>query len=68
MNAQRYADLLTYHKSRNPAAVRAALDRLLVGNGFTCLECGKRFRSAQSAMRASNEGCPKCGSVDVDLA
>lgn len=35
---------------------------------FECLECGKQFRTVRSAERAANEGCPKCGGVDIDLA
>ena len=34
---------------------------------FGCMECGKRFRSTASAERASLDGCPKCGGVDVDV-
>jgi hypothetical protein len=34
---------------------------------FVCLECGKKFYSAKSAENASNNGCPKCGGVDIDL-
>ena len=36
-------------------------------SGFKCLECGKRFRTVAAAQRASNDGCPKCGGVDIDL-
>jgi len=35
--------------------------------GWTCLECGKKFRTVASAERASSVGCPKCGGVDIDL-
>ncbi|HXG08380.1 MAG TPA: hypothetical protein VNK04_01180 [Gemmataceae bacterium] len=35
---------------------------------FACMECGKRFKSAKAARRAANDGCPKCGGVDIDLA
>jgi predicted nucleic acid-binding Zn-ribbon protein len=35
---------------------------------FACLECGKKFRTAKAALRASNHGCPKCGGSDIDLA
>lgn len=34
---------------------------------FACQECGKKFRTVSAAERASNDGCPKCGGVDVDL-
>ena len=37
-------------------------------SGFQCLECGRKFRTLEAAERASSEGCPKCGSVDVDLS
>ena len=35
---------------------------------FECLECGKKFKTAKAAEKASSEGCPKCGGVDIDLA
>ena len=37
---------------------------------FACQECGKLFRTTKAAERAAygDEGCPKCGSSDVDLA
>jgi hypothetical protein len=34
---------------------------------FKCLECGRKFRTAASAERASIHGCPNCGGVDIDL-
>lgn len=34
---------------------------------FQCMECGKRFRTTRAAERASMNGCPKCGGVDIDL-
>ena len=34
---------------------------------WVCLECGKKFATARSAERAANNGCPKCGGVDIDL-
>ncbi len=34
---------------------------------FACLECGKRL-SLSAAQHAVNEGCPKCGGSDIDLA
>lgn len=38
------------------------------GSGFACMECGKKFKTIAAAERASTNGCPKCGGVDVDLA
>ena len=35
---------------------------------FKCLECGHQFRTVKAAERAANNGCPKCGGVDIDLA
>ena len=35
---------------------------------FACLECGKRFRTVNAARRATLEGCPNCGGVDIDEA
>ena len=32
-----------------------------------CLECGKKFYHADAAQRASFNGCPKCGGVDIDI-
>ena len=34
---------------------------------FCCLECGKKFKSVRAAEKASYDGCPKCGGVDIDL-
>ncbi len=35
---------------------------------FSCQECGRKFGTAKAAYRASVNGCPKCSSVDIDLA
>jgi hypothetical protein len=35
---------------------------------FKCVECGRRFRTVSAAERAVDEGCPRCGGSDVDLA
>ena len=34
---------------------------------FVCLECGKKFKSVKAAEKAANDGCPKCGGVDIDV-
>jgi hypothetical protein len=34
---------------------------------WKCMECGRKFRTAKAVERAANNGCPKCGGVDVDL-
>lgn len=34
---------------------------------FTCQDCGRKYKSYRSAMRATNLGCPQCGSCDIDL-
>jgi predicted nucleic acid-binding Zn-ribbon protein len=34
---------------------------------FACMECGKKFRTANAAHRASVNGCPKCGGVEIDI-
>lgn len=36
---------------------------------FECMECGHKFYSAKAAERASfgDDGCPGCGSTDIDL-
>jgi DNA-directed RNA polymerase subunit RPC12/RpoP len=34
---------------------------------FKCQECGRKFKTVKSAQRASNNGCPKCGGVDIDI-
>ena len=38
-------------------------------SGYKCLECGHVFKTVAAAMRAlhTDEGCPKCGGVDIDL-
>lgn len=37
---------------------------------FYCQECGRKFRSVKAAEKAAekaaNDGCPKCGGVDID--
>src|SRR5262249_20784568 len=38
-----------------------------VMSGFKCLECGRKFKTVRAAERASMNGCPKCGGVDIDL-
>lgn len=35
---------------------------------FSCLECGRKFRTTATAERASYYGCPGCGGYDIDLA
>lgn len=34
---------------------------------WQCLECGKIFKSGKAAEKASYDGCPNCGGVDIDL-
>ena len=34
---------------------------------WICLECGRKFRTTKAAERATSEGCPGCGGVDIDL-
>lgn len=34
---------------------------------FQCLECEKLFYSVRAAEKATEEGCPSCGGVDIDL-
>lgn len=34
---------------------------------FACMECGRKFSTTKAAQNASNNGCPKCGGVDIDL-
>jgi DNA polymerase II large subunit len=38
-------------------------------SGFSCLECGHKFKTVKAAERASfgPNGCPKCGGSDIDL-
>ncbi len=35
---------------------------------FACLECGRKFKTVKAAEKAANDGCPKCGGVDVDVS
>lgn len=34
---------------------------------FKCYECGKKFITVKAAEKASHDGCPKCGGVDIDV-
>ena len=34
---------------------------------FQCMECGKKFKDVLAAERAAYNGCPNCGSTDIDL-
>lgn len=34
---------------------------------YKCQECGRKFKTTKAAERASNNGCPGCGGVDIDL-
>ena len=34
---------------------------------YCCLECGRKFKTIAAAERAADNGCPKCGGVDIDL-
>lgn len=34
---------------------------------WTCMECGKTFKTVKAAEKASFNGCPKCGGCDVDF-
>ena len=34
---------------------------------FMCVECDHKFKNAASAEKASLNGCPNCGGVDIDL-
>jgi hypothetical protein len=34
---------------------------------YACQECGRKFRTARAAGKASRDGCPGCGGVDIDL-
>jgi DNA-directed RNA polymerase subunit RPC12/RpoP len=35
---------------------------------FQCMECGKKFKTTKAAEKAQQDGCPKCGGTDIDLA
>ena len=37
-------------------------------NGFQCMECERIFNSINAAEQAMEEGCPKCGGSDIDIA
>ena len=34
---------------------------------FKCQECGRKFKTVKAAERASHNGCPGCGGVDIDV-
>ena len=35
---------------------------------WECLECGRGFATTKAAEKATRNGCPGCGGVDIDLA
>jgi Zn finger protein HypA/HybF involved in hydrogenase expression len=35
---------------------------------YRCLECGHPFRTDKAAVRAMENGCPKCHGLDIDIA
>ena len=45
-----------------------AEEPLAENKGFQCMECGKKFKSVKAAENAQQNGCPKCGGTDIDLA
>jgi predicted nucleic acid-binding Zn-ribbon protein len=34
---------------------------------FQCRECGRKFWTTNTAQKAVDKGCPKCGGTDIDL-
>jgi len=50
--------------------VTSLLGKTVVMSGFECMECGRKFKTIKAAERAAfgADGCPKCGSSDIDLA
>jgi predicted nucleic acid-binding Zn-ribbon protein len=34
---------------------------------YKCQECGRKFRTTKAAEKASFDGCPGCGGVDIDI-
>jgi predicted nucleic acid-binding Zn-ribbon protein len=34
---------------------------------FQCQECGRIFKTARAAEKASWDGCPECGGSDIDI-
>ena len=45
-------------------------DKYSFGSGFACMECGHKFKTVKAAEKAAfgDDGCPKCGGSDIDLA
>ena len=39
----------------------------MIVNGFKCQECGRKFKTARAAERATYNGCPGCGGGDIDI-
>jgi Zn finger protein HypA/HybF involved in hydrogenase expression len=35
---------------------------------YRCMECGHPFRTERVAVRAMENGCPKCHGLDIDIA
>ena len=60
--AEEYLPKLRAMRERKRGSKRSRQSR-----EYECQECGRGF-TAKAAERASLNGCPKCGSVDVDLA
>ncbi len=36
--------------------------------GFACMECGRKFHTVTAAKKASYNGCPNCGGLDIEMA
>lgn len=60
---RRLAGITTRYDDRT---VRA--EPVVEEQGYKCLECGKKFKTVKAAEKAMDEGCPKCGGSDIDLA
>lgn len=41
--------------------------RLLLPVTFACMECGHQFKTTSAAEKATMNGCPGCGGMDIDL-
>ena len=68
-------DEMTPEQRAHLEKTKETMRRLIANRGkktdwaWRCQECGHKFRSLAAVQRASwNDGCPKCGGVDVDYS
>lgn len=68
MTTIRMADIEAAHQDARETRTASPVSFAEAGSRYQCMECGRRFKSHRSAERAVNDGCPRCGGTDIDLA